>query len=57
MPLVMVAFDEFAPDVVADLHGLQIVRAEPVTRPVQTDDGEKLAIDLLVRARRPLGRP
>jgi SAM-dependent methyltransferase len=39
--------------VVAALDGLEIVKAERVRRPVQTDDGEKVAIDVLVRATRP----
>lgn len=39
-------------DVVADLDGLDIVKAERVRRPVTTDDGEKNAIDVLVRATR-----
>lgn len=39
-------------DVVADLDGLEIVKAERVRRPVQTEDGEKIAIDVLVRATR-----
>jgi SAM-dependent methyltransferase len=39
-------------DVVADLVGLETVKAERVRRPVPTDDGEKIAIDVLVRARR-----
>jgi SAM-dependent methyltransferase len=44
-------------DVVADLDGLEIVKADRVDRPVQTDEGEKTAIDVLVRAvrRRPTG--
>jgi SAM-dependent methyltransferase len=43
-----------APDVVADIDGggLQIVRADCVRRPVQTSDGERVARDALVRARR-----
>jgi SAM-dependent methyltransferase len=40
-------------DVVADLDGLEPVKAERVRRPVPTDDGEKIAIDVLVRATRP----
>ena len=39
-------------DVVADLAGLQIEKAERVLRPVETEDGEVQAIDALVRARR-----
>ena len=43
-----------AEDVVADLDGtgVELVRAEPVDRPVETADGERIAIDVLVRARR-----
>ena len=45
-------------DVVADLDGLETVKAERVRRPVPTDDGEKIAIDVLVRATRtPQERP
>ncbi len=40
-------------DVVADRDGLETVKTERVRRPVHTDDGEKIAIDVLVRARRP----
>jgi 2-polyprenyl-3-methyl-5-hydroxy-6-metoxy-1,4-benzoquinol methylase len=39
-------------DVVAELPGLEIVKAERVLRPVETEDGEAQAIDALVRARR-----
>jgi SAM-dependent methyltransferase len=39
-------------DVVADLVGLEVVKAERVRRPPPTDDGEKIAIDVLVRATR-----
>ena len=35
-----------------DLFGLEMVKAERVRRPVPTDDGEKVAIDVLVRATR-----
>ena len=44
-----------AQDVVEDLDGggLQIERAETVERPVRTSDGERVALDALVRARRP----
>jgi SAM-dependent methyltransferase len=43
-------------DVVADLEssGLEIERAEAVERPVETPEGERVAIDALVRAQRPL---
>ena len=40
-------------DVVADLVDLETVKAERVQRPVHTDDGEKIAVDVLVRAKRP----
>lgn len=45
-----------AHDVVDDLDGggLQIERAERVERPVQIPDGERVALDALVRARRPI---
>jgi len=39
-------------DLVADLEGLVIERAERVTRQVSTEAGERTAIDVLVRARR-----
>ena len=44
-----------AHDVLTDIEGcgLQIERAERVERPVQTPDGERIALDALVRARRP----
>lgn len=44
-----------AHDVAGDLNGsgLKIERAERVQRPVQTPDGERIALDALVRARRP----
>jgi len=43
-----------AEDVAADLEGtgLSIQRAEMVERPVPTPDGERIALDALVRARR-----
>jgi SAM-dependent methyltransferase len=43
-----------AGDIVADLDGagLEIERAETVSRPVQTPEGERVALDALVRARR-----
>ena len=44
-------------DVIADLDGLETVKAERVRRPVPTDDGEKIAIDVLVRATRPSRKP
>jgi SAM-dependent methyltransferase len=40
-------------DVVGDLLGLEIVRAERVQRPVATAEGEAVALDVLVRAARP----
>lgn len=39
--------------ITAELGGLRIRRAEQVTRPVQAPDGERTAIDTLVRAERP----
>jgi SAM-dependent methyltransferase len=44
-----------AHDVVDDLDGtgLEIERADRVERPVQTPDGHRVALDALVRARRP----
>jgi SAM-dependent methyltransferase len=49
-----------ASDVVGDLEGtsLEIERAETVKRPVQTSEGERVALDALVRAHRAgAGRP
>ena len=40
-------------DVVGDLPGLDVERAERVRRPVDVDGGEAVAIDVLVRAIRP----
>ena len=42
-----------ADDVVLDLDDLRIERAERVERSVQTADGERVALDALVRASRP----
>ena len=42
-----------AEDVIADLQGFEIERAELVERPVQSPEGEQVALDALVRARRP----
>jgi SAM-dependent methyltransferase len=42
-----------AEDVVADLDGFQVERAARVERPVQTPEGERVALDALVRAVRP----
>jgi len=39
-------------DVVPDLTGLEIERAELVERPVETAEGERVALDALVRAHR-----
>ena len=39
-----------AEDVVADLDGLQVERAARIERPVQTPEGERVALDALVRA-------
>lgn len=46
-------------DVVADIEGegLLIEKAEVVRRPVETPDGERIALDALVRARRPAVAP
>jgi len=41
-------------EVTAELGGLGIRRAEQVLRPVQTPEGERTAIDTLVRAERPV---
>ncbi|MGD8863312.1 MAG: methyltransferase domain-containing protein [Myxococcales bacterium] len=44
----------YTPDqVVAELAGLEIGRAETVERRVQTPEGEQIALDALVRASRP----
>jgi SAM-dependent methyltransferase len=40
-------------DLVAELPGLEIERAESVLRPVETDGGTVNAVDALLRARRP----
>ncbi len=42
-----------AEDVLADIDALRVERAECVERPVQTPDGERVALDALVRAVRP----
>jgi SAM-dependent methyltransferase len=49
------AFLPTVPDVLAaiDGQGLEVLRAEQVRRLVETDDGPREAIDLLVRAQRP----
>jgi SAM-dependent methyltransferase len=44
-------------DIVADLAGLQVERAERVRRAVDADGDRVEAIDALVRARRPLAEP
>jgi SAM-dependent methyltransferase len=44
-------------EIVADLAGFDLEKAELVERPVETDDGERIALDALVRARRPLESP
>jgi 2-polyprenyl-3-methyl-5-hydroxy-6-metoxy-1,4-benzoquinol methylase len=45
----------FTPDeVAADLEHLEVVRAERVYRTVATSSGDKVAIDALIRATRPL---
>lgn len=50
-PEVLLTADEVTADL--DGTGLQIDVAEQVLRPVETDDGTRNAIDLLVRAHRP----
>ena len=40
-------------DVAGELPGLVVERAERVERPVATDEGDRVAIDVLVRAHRP----
>ena len=40
-------------EVTAELDGLTVQRAEQVMRPVRTPEGERTAIDTLVRAERP----
>ncbi len=40
-------------EVAAELPGLVIERAECVSRPVEDEEGEHVAIDTLVRASRP----
>jgi SAM-dependent methyltransferase len=40
-------------DVAADIDYLEVVKAERVERPVLTEEGPKIAIDVLVRAIRP----
>jgi hypothetical protein len=42
-----------AAEVTAELDGLAVRRAEQVMRPVRTSEGERTAIDTLVRAERP----
>jgi hypothetical protein len=46
---------QLVPSTVDDLdgNGLQVTRAAEVVRRVETDDGPRYAIDLVVRARRP----
>ncbi|MCP5029061.1 MAG: class I SAM-dependent methyltransferase [Actinomycetia bacterium] len=39
-------------EVVDALDGFEVIRAEVAERPVQTDDGERIALDTLVMARR-----
>ena len=46
-----------AEDVVADLNGLEIERAELVNRPVRTPEGEQVALDVLIRAHRQAAPP
>lgn len=48
-PAVLAAPEEIA----ASIEGLEIQRAEPVERTVRTPDGERVAIDQVIRAHRP----
>lgn len=43
-----------AQDVLSSIPGFEVVRAGQVVRPVMTDEGERNAIDVLVRAKAPL---
>jgi 2-polyprenyl-3-methyl-5-hydroxy-6-metoxy-1,4-benzoquinol methylase len=43
-----------AEEVAAQLQALQVKRAERVERPVATDEGERIALDALVLAQRPI---
>lgn len=45
-----------AEEVIADLNGLEVERAELVERPVDAPEGERVALDALVRAHRSNGR-
>jgi SAM-dependent methyltransferase len=46
-----------ASEIIADLPGLEVERTECLERPVQTEDGDRMALDLLVRASLPVTTP
>ncbi|MHB8489325.1 MAG: class I SAM-dependent methyltransferase [Candidatus Dormibacteria bacterium] len=50
-PTILFSPDDITHDLTG-IEGLHVVRADRVTRPVMTDDGERNAIDALVRAAR-----
>jgi hypothetical protein len=50
-PTILFSPDDITEDL-ADIEELHVVRADRVMRPVMTDDGERKAIDALVRAER-----
>lgn len=50
-PTILFSSDDIADDL-AGIEELRVVRADRVMRPVTTDDGERIAIDALVRAER-----
>jgi hypothetical protein len=52
-PAVLRTEEELLDDLVGT--GLHVVSSGEVLRPVDTEEGERTAIDLLVRARRPDG--
>lgn len=54
-PAVLYTAEDVADDL--DGSGLQIERAETVKRPVETPDGQRIALDALMRASRPQDRP
>ncbi|MGA7910302.1 MAG: class I SAM-dependent methyltransferase [Candidatus Dormiibacterota bacterium] len=54
-PTILFSPDDISEDL-AGIEELRVVRADRVMRPVMTDDGERNAIDALVRAERPSAR-
>jgi hypothetical protein len=50
-PTILFSPDDISGDL-AGIEELRVVRADRVMRPVMTDDGERTAIDALVRAER-----